>query len=269
MSKANYFEFLTAQRYFHLVALKVGTDYSIESYWRDSGVGRKRRKYRTYDFPDFKVEQVRIQSETPYYFGSLDYSVNGDKQPPYQYDLFAIELKKQGILVLGFPFRQLAKTVLNNLIDGLSSKLKGIFNRADINKLIKTNHEIDFIERQFTAYFATIDLRLTGDSKITSVNLDGDRPMESDLYKDVFKGLLEQEYCKLDKCSIKLETIGDGEEMPKTRSIVHIDKFGNYKLYIHGSGNNIFTIPYMFNLLRRHKCLETTFNNPIDKLNDE
>lgn len=269
MSQANYFEFLTAQRYFHLVALKINNEYSIESYWRDSGIGKKRRKYRSYDFPDYKIEQVRILSDIPYYFGSLDYSVNGNNEAPYQYDLFVIELKKQGMLILGFPFKQLAKTVLSNLLDGPYPKLKSIFNRVDINKLIRTNHDVDFIEQQFSAYFATIDLRLTGDSKITSVNLDGDRPMESDLYKNVFKGLVEQEFCKLDRCSLKLDTISDGENIPKTRSIIHVDKFGNYKLYVHGSGNNIFTIPFMFILFRKHKCIETTFNNPIDKLRDE
>ncbi|NLU92310.1 hypothetical protein [Chitinophaga sp. Ak27] len=269
-NKSVYFDLISGQRYFHLIALKVESDYSPDLFWKDSGFSSKRKKIRSHDFNEFTVDQSRIITETSYYNGEIDYSINKNGEPPFQYDLFVIQLKKSGILVIGFPFKQLAKFIVKNLFESSIIKSKGSFAKATINKLIKINHENDFVYKLYSSHFSSIDLTLTGETNITSINLDGEQPLESWLYKKTFKDLIERDECKLEKCALRFTTYNaDNSEIPKTKSIIHVDHYGNYKLYIHGNGNNIFTIPHMFNLLKKQRCLDYTFTNPIGNINEK
>jgi len=265
-----YFDLISSQRYYHLIAFKFETKYSTQNYWKDCGISSKKNNFPLHDNSEFRIEQERIVTNIPYYNGERDYSVNGDGKEPYHYDLFVIELKKLNIFVFGFPFKFLAKTILKNLIDNKKLITKGSFVKPLLDKLIKLNSNTDFVDTSFAYHFSGLELMLTGDTNITSVNLDGDRPLDSPLYKNVFKKLIEGDECKLEKCSLKCETLkDDSRSIPKTRGNIHLDLAGNYKLYIHGSGNNIFTIPFIFSVLKKTKCLDNTLINPINNLTDE
>lgn len=266
----SFFSLLSAKRYYHLIAFKAEKDYSIKKFWDDCDVSNKSSVDSSYKIDEFEIELGKILSNLQFYNGGEDYSVNSDGNPPFQYELFAIEIKQLRLFIFGFPFKSLAKTVIESLIVEKKLLNKGSFLRTNLNKLIKINHKTDFVNEMFSSYFSGVELTLTGDTNITSVNLDGDKPLESVLYKTVFLNKIIEDECKLEKCSLKFETTSNNNnDIPKTRSNVHIDLFGNYKLYVHGSGNNIFTIPYMFNLFNSYDCLEQTLINPINRLNDE
>jgi hypothetical protein len=94
--------------------------------------------------------------------------------------------------------------------------------------------------------------------------------MESPLYKTVFKNVVQENKSHLESCGLKCEVSADEElSIPKTRGNVHLDHFGNMKVYVHGGGKNVFVIPYILELLRKQKCSEKTLNNPLLHLRDE
>lgn len=270
MEKQVLFNLVSAQRYYHLVAFKPDSSYSIQSFWNECGIQRSQEGHINYDLPNFKIEYRKVISNIPFFNGDKDYSVNKDGLPPFNYDMFGLEIKKSNVFIFGFPFKLLAKTVLRNLIENKRLISKGSFVKADLNKLIKINSDRTLTEGAFTSRFIGIELTITGDTKITSVYLDGDEPLKSTLYNNVFSKLINEDKCKVEKCSMKCETSMDESlNIPKTKSIIHIDLFGNYKLYIHGTGNNIFTIPLIFNLLGNLDCLDYTLINPIKSLQDD
>lgn len=266
-----YFDSLLGQRYFHVVAYS-NKQYSIQAYWKDCKVLNKNIEV-SHQMQDFLIEHGKLVTKTRYHNenGNEDFSVNGDRQPPYQYDLFAIELKKENLLVFGFPFKSIAKLLLEKIFEDNIILKRGHFLKPDLNRLIKQgNKKSEFTSSNFTTHFSGVELILTGETNISSVNLDGDKPLDSNLYRSVFLEKVEKDECLLDKCSLKCETLQDENgEVPKTKSIIHLDLFGNYKLYIHGSGKNIFTIPFLFNFLSKLKCLKETSINPIQRFKDE
>ncbi|MET3980679.1 hypothetical protein ABIB62_003283 [Mucilaginibacter sp. UYP25] len=268
MEKKNYFNLISAQRYFHLVALNITEQYSTVDYYKNFGNYQRSKNHTIHQTKDFVIEHVRIITDTPYYGGTKDYSVKNDGLAPFNYDLFTIELKPLNILILGFPFKFLAKDILENLI---RNKLlqHANFIKPDLTKLIKENNDSALMLNNFSSHFSGVELSLNGDTNISSVNLDGDRPLDSTVYKTFFYNLIQRDECSLEKCSLKNEILEETTDIPKTKSNIHLDLFGNYKLYIHGSGNNIFTIPSFFKALTEYQCIKTTLTNPIIRLKDE
>jgi hypothetical protein len=271
MENKNLFNLLFAKRYFHLIAFKSDKNYSIQNFWKDCGI-KADNDSESFNNSNFTIELRKTVSNIRFYNSDEDFSVNKNGEAPYNYDILAIHLKEEDILVFGFPFKYLTKTIIDDLVlnKNLLKITKGSFLKADLNKLIKINQETAFSDETFSCYFSGIELNLPGDSNITSVNLDGDKPLDSILYKTVFKGLINKNECLIEKGSLRCETLANElNSIPKTGSNIHIDLFGNYKLYIHGTGKNIITIPFIFQLLNNYGCLETTLINPILRLKDE
>jgi len=268
MATQKYFDLDTFKRYFHLITFKSDKKYSAINFLQDIGATIKETSQFSIDF-SFTIYQSEIISNVPYYNGDKDYSLNKDGQPPYKYDLFAVHMFSMNMFVIAFPFKHLAKTSLNNLIETKKIMSKGSFVKCDINKLLIENSENDLSDENFTSYFSGLDLTLTGDEKLSSVNLDGDKPLQSNLYKQVFSKIVDSRKCHLERCSLQCRLINQVENIPKAKANIHVDLFGNYKMYVHGSGKNIFTIPYLFTLLSFKECLKLTLSNPIDRLQDE
>ncbi|WP_316849631.1 hypothetical protein [Pedobacter agri] len=265
-NKRNFFDLVSSQRYFHLIALKLNKRYTLSDYWNQCGLTDVTSKTLRYEDSNFCIEHRRIKTDISFYNGEKDFSLNGDGNPPYSYDLFAIEMPSDSLIILGFPFKFLAKTILYDLIGKYNLLTKASFLKCDLNKLIKHNTDYVYSSDKFNSYFSAVDLILTGDTNITSVALDGDKPLESILYRTFFHDRVHKDECMLERCAIKCELLKD---LPKTKSNVHMDITGNFKLYVHGSGNNIFTIPYLFSALNELDCLKQTITNPINKSIDE
>ena len=269
MNNTNIVSLLFPRRYFHLVALRIDSQYSIREFWNDCEISVKRKEACALENSEFIVSQNTITSDIRFYNTEDDFSINQNGEPPFHYDIFAILLKQSNLLIVGFPFRLLAKSTIANLISHKSLLKKGNFVKANLNNLIKVNPFTDFFEENFTSYFSSLDLTLTGDTNITSVNLDGDKPLESTLYKSVFLKLINEDECKLERCTLKCETTpNNSNNIIKSKANIHVDQFGNYKFYIHGSGKNIITIPYIFTMLNKYECLESTLINPINRLHE-
>lgn len=267
---ATIFDFKTAGRYYHVIVFKFDTKYSLRSFWKDCKIEAKAFSSSVYEDDDIIVEKQSYISPIQYYFGESDYSATRNSKPPYSYDLFAIQIKEQDIFIVGFPFKSLARDLVKTLIEEKRYKTKGSFLKPNIGKVLKDTNSETFGKDFVSCSFCGLSLVLTGDKNITSINLGGDNPLESALYKKNFKKMIEDNISTPEYGIIKCELSGlENGELPNTRANIHLDNFGNFKLYLHSSGKNIFTLPFLMLTLKRLKCLIPTITNPLISLEDE
>lgn len=269
-TKSKLFDFVTAKRYYYLVAFKRDNFFSIKNFYNNCGFERSSHFHSSHEFNDFRIDHQRIISNEPFHIGDRDFSIENNGKPPYNYDLFVVEIKKLNILIFGFPFKLLALTITNKLINDYNLLLNGSFVKLNLDKLVKNYHNSDFITDFISVKFTGIEFTYIGDPKLSGVHLVGDNPLRSNLYKNVFVDLLNDNLCKIECCNLKCDTFKKEElDIPKTKSNMYVDLFGNFKIYLHGSGNNILTIPWIFDLFNENDCMITTLSNPINKLKDD
>jgi hypothetical protein len=270
-SKRRLFTLKSGQRYYYIVALQFQKDdnYNLTKYWKDCANENPVEKIQSYKFENYEVSHSRYITSYPYYTGDKkDYSINDNKKAPYSFDLFAIHIQQSNIMILAFPFRLLAMKVIARLLDKKILK-RSSFIKPILTNLLKVNHEVQFQGKKFSSHFSAVELTLTGIVNLSSVSLTGDKPLESTIYQKVFKLLIEKEKGKLDKCALNFSTDEPQPGYPKSKANIHLDHFGNYRLYIHSTGNNLLTLPALFNLLENYDSCDMTSNNPLERLANE
>ncbi|RNC86261.1 MAG: hypothetical protein ED556_08160 [Winogradskyella sp.] len=265
---ASIFNLINPQRYFHVVVFNNENDFFNKRLLK---ILNFEVEFSYNDIDNVEINQLSIVSNLPFYRGEKDFSVNSDGKAPFKYDSILINQKSLGISMLCLPFKLLAKVIVEKLINDHNVLAKNNFVKVDLNKLIKSNHNhTDYYTEDLTYFFSSINLTLKEESTLSSVKLDGDKPIDSSLYKEVFKNKINDGKCSLEKCVLKLNTsISENSNVPKTKAAVHIDTFGNYKLYVHTSGNNTVTLPLLFENLEQMGCLNYTPINPIKNLKEE
>jgi hypothetical protein len=136
-----------------------------------------------------------------------------------------------------------------------------------MTKLIQAHEsETDQTYDHSLFYLVGVDLAVSGDRYLSTVKLQGDKPLESDIYVKYFK---KQADSHLEKCTMKCKVSQD-PEIPRVVSSFHIDKFGNFKLYVHSGGRNLITLPTIFEFLASIDCLTQTPTPPtLNSLEEE
>lgn len=256
------------ERYYHVLGIEpVSGLYSSQSFWRDCPEV-SRRGIEVIDAELFSVEIGDFQSNFRYHSGEDSYSNEGNDNPPFYYKVIVITNKLNNQIFLAFPFRAMAKNIITKLIEKKNLKQKCNFLTIDLDKLLRIGSEKSLLVNDFfSVNFASIELSLNGETRIKAIKIDGERPLDSELYKDVFLQKVMDRTCGLLKCILKCLVIEDHLGIPRTRSHIHMDKFGNNRFYIHATGNNIFTVPILFEMLKKMKCLKSSNINPLN-LND-
>lgn len=262
------FNLTSAQRAYYIVALqfKNSSDYSMEKYWKDCKDEKISTVKYIRNFDDYDISHCKYETNFKYPNG-----VDGDalSKPPYFFDLFAIHMKHSNIMIFAYPFKSIAYDIINKLI---SKKilLNSNFVKPILTNLLRFNHEREkYVGKGFSSHFSAVDLTLTGIINLSSVSLTGDKPLQSLIYKKVFKILIETEKGKLDKCAIKFISDGISAGFPKSTANIHIDHFGNYKLYLYKNGNNLLALPALFNMLENYDCIDLTSSNPLNRIENE
>jgi hypothetical protein len=265
------FKLSSSQRYFHLIVFKPdGKNYSLEEFWKDAKILVKNLDKKIYSSNELKIQVGKYVTDTPLYSDGDGYSVIEGTTPPYHYDILAMEIKTLNSFVLGFPFKTLAKIVVSNLIDKSGIFSKGSFIKPNLDKLIRINNNDDFSYNRYSSWCTDLTLNISSDENLSSINLDGDYPLDSALYKDVFLNLIKKKEATVDRCTLKFLTeLDESGQIPITKSNIHADLFGNYKLYVHSSVKNIFTIPFLLDLLEIHDCGIPVKINPIPRIKEE
>jgi len=271
-----FFELKSVQRYFHFVALKAGAGYELTDLWRDFGVSVRSGRIKSWDDKAYTIQHARYTTDYPYYRGNDDYSINEDSEPPYEFDIFAIYLRKNRTILIGFPFKLMANHLLDTLVSKKRILLNGHFLRIDLDTFIKLdyrdgaeNKESPYELDNFNAIVLGISLSLSDTSQISMVDLNGKNPLSSEIYRNVFYSMLAQSSGHIAKSSMRCHLLSNTLDLPRSHSIIHMDVYGNFKMYIHQTGNNIFTLPALVQILQKHHCLPKVNINPIKRLVNE
>jgi hypothetical protein len=252
------FDLKQTQRYYHFVAFK-GDSSVIKSRFFSDWKAKAIDEYDTDE--NCIVRQFTVTSDFQYNQSELARTVERDKGP-FVFDLVIIECRFNNTLVMCFPFKQLAVDIVTALVSTYKILSQSCFLRIDLHKLIHANDDsTDLYHDQNHFFMGGIAFSLQN-SSLSTVKLAGDKPLDSDIYKDYFKERLNN--FGLEKTIMKCEVGATTDNRAvKLTSAIHIDKFGNFKFYLQNKGRNLLTVPAMFDLLSRLECTVETTVNPI------
>ena len=266
------------QHYFHFIILHNKRRLKLEDYWNHIGwIIKTKNPEKSYR--NFEIQHRKLKSKIPYAGGQVLKRISKDGKPPYEYDVFAIRVKTKNdtYIVLAFPFIDLARDSLDKLMSELSVR-KGItFRKADIISLILSSDN-GIGEELFRAGVVELQVINKKDPNLSSVTLGGDNPLKSSLYEDYLKNPINEERKKIypERCVLACELQRTTEtsvqtmlSKPNIRSRVRMDIVGNFKLYVHKNGENIFIIPHLLRELDAMKYLNRVSINPLLRLSKE
>ncbi len=186
------------------------------------------------------------------------------KSSSYIYDLLYSYSPDLNLHVWCFPLKSIGKSCLSNII---RSKFlsKGKIVIPDIHKFSKLFGGEDIIGDNSSCHLSMARISIP-DSALSVISLKGDRPLDTDLYRDTFEKDVEA-----DKSIIVLSTckmrVNNGQS--SRRASITTDKFGASKFYVHFDGVNLPCLPYYMELFYTYDCFEYTSLNPFMLLKDE
>lgn len=261
-------ELKQTQRYYHFVVLKGSGKRIGAGFFNRARI--KKRKAIALDSGS-TMQPLYVTSDYQYYRGSEDYSESGNGLAPFVFEAILFDCPNLDITILGFPFKKLTVDMVRLLVSDFGILAGGNFVKADMASLIRANDEYTDLYFHEDHYFlAGVYLSISGDSFLSTVKMEGDKPLDSDIYKNYFKPKIESNECHLEKCILKgrIDLKPKGESI-KVLSTIHMDKFGNYKLYVHSQGKNLASVPSIFEFLDNFGCLVETPNNPTLHIHDD
>lgn len=252
------------QRYFHFVALDFEARKLPDGFFRAARLSKKGDPITLPTGQTF--QHLHVSSDHRYDRGNFDRVSDETPGPPFLYDAVLVESRDKDIVCLGFPFRKLAVRVVNILVEDFNILSFSKFIKVDMQVLIDLfDAHTDFVEEESKNHYflAGVDLSLSGETYLSSVRLAGDKPLDSKLYKEYFKNRVKRKLSRLERCILKGEiSYPEGATRPAVSSL-HVDKFGNYKLYVQSQARNLPTIGVIFDFLHKQKALVPTLNNPV------
>jgi hypothetical protein len=256
------FDLKQTQRYYHLVALRGTKDMIKTGFFRDWHI----EETGTYEIKGkCSIFQMLMTSDYQYYQGDTDRSPNENGDGSFVFDLLIVECLENNMTVLCFPFKKMAIDLVTALLSTYNILADSRFIKVDLHKLLRANDEsANLIYKQNCFLLSGISFSMTN-SSLSSVRLIGEHPLDSDIYKDYFKEKLNN--FGLEKSTVKCEVKTDFDDRSvKLTSTFHIDRFGNYKFYLQSKGQNLWTIPEIFDLLKYRECTLETLNNPLNHI---
>jgi hypothetical protein len=254
--------FIASQRYFHVIAFN-GASKAFNKKILNSINVTERTNLKDIKFDNILLKRFKISSGKPYHTGSEDFSFDNNGVAPFIYDFLLLELLKEKITFLCFPFKKLSKDVITELLLKQSLLKYGKFLKVDLNKLLKEDTPTNYLTENISYFFNSVELGLLGELDLSTVKLEGDKPLNSSLYKEVFKEKIFSDSVRVEKLGLKSNSaISTNDSIPKVNSSIHFDNYGNYKIYVQSSCENIITVPLIFSSLIERDCLVETSNNP-------
>jgi hypothetical protein len=281
INQANFaFEMITHQRYFNFIIFSVNRSFELQSFWDNINISSSGKK--NFSFSDFEIQYRRYQSNIAYSRGNLinEISLAKDGTPPYAYDIFAlkINIEKTDYLILAFPFVTMASDIINNFLQKLELDKISEFKKTNTLNLLRLEKEgIVCKNKNFPLKFVELQTQINGDPAISHIKLGGDNPLQSSLYLNYLKTEIVKKESPfiVDHCVFEGEVNLQFSEELKTltkrqlRTKIHTDNYGNYKLYVHIGGGNVFLLPYFLKQIYSLESLEKVTRNPLLNLKFE
>ena len=208
---------------------------------------------------------------------ALTLSEEGRGRPPFLYDLFAclVGFGKDTYLVFGFPFAALAVEVIDYLFDrGFLKNTE--FQGVDLGRLLSEDRRPLPTYEGLGSSVVGVQFVVTDDKSLTAVRLGGHDPFHAQIYELFLRKKFEERLWLPDQCVLACERQVERKEDEKAispglaiRSRLHIDKFGNYKFYMHSSCSNAALMPYAIAQIRAAGCLQKVQGNPLRRIEQE
>ncbi len=272
------FKLLVDQRHFHFIILRDIGGYTLNSYWTQAAdAGALSKQADDINYPEFEIQHRELRTNTAYPRGRLleTVSLSKDGSPPYLYDLFGLKILIDSVTYFAFvfPFSALALEITDRIIDGYKIRRICEIIKVDLSLLVgKIGSQTDV--RKISSQVVGLQAVISDDPVLHSVSLGGDDPLKSSIYKNFLLDPIRKGITTLEQCVLKCELqppIADSFELSaqQRRARVHLDAFGNFKFYVHISGKNFATIPFLVQLLKTLECLDTTSVNPLHRLQEE
>lgn len=254
-------ELKQTQRYFHFVALSGSpADRIRNGFYADQKIKRARPEKIG---KSSTLQLLSVRSDYQYFRGVLD-----DEPDRLVFDGILLEHKDLNLSLLGFPFKKMMADMVSRLINKFDLQSSGNFVNVNMGKLILEHEkEPDQSYGNSEFFLAGVDLAVSGDRYLSTVKLQGDRPLESELYTEYFKPKVHKQNSRLQRCTMKCKVSRDSQ--PRVVSAIHIDKFGNFKLYVHANSRNIEALPEIFEFLDSIGCLSRTPHAPTMNIFEE
>ena len=264
------------QRYYHFVAVK-DSGLTLSAYWRKvaeiGGIERPRVQVPV-QAPHFNLEHRKLLYEVPFARGATAESLSqqGKGAPPFLYDLFAATMESQGesYLLLGYPFSMLALTIVNSLEDRGFSK-NAEYQKVNLTKWLSAKNRPFKAFEGLSSNVVSVQFVVTGDDSLTAVRLGGPDPFAAEIYREFLKPKFDHGSLVPDLCALACDRQSEiGMSMTKTlHSRLHVDKYGNFKFYMHAGCTNATLLPYAIGQIAAAKCLIGALKNPILKIEKE
>jgi hypothetical protein len=267
-------------RYYHFVVVKGGT--SIAAYWkqlRGMGALERAKAHIAVESPRFTLEHRKLRLDKSYARGevALHLSEEGRGRPPFLYDLFAFQVGfgKDTYLVFGFPFAALAVDVVSYLFDrGFWENAE--FQGVDLGRMLSEDLRPLPAYEGLGSSVVQVQFVVTDDKSLTAVKLGGHDPFHAQIYELFLRKKFEERLWLPDQCVLACERQVERKEDGKpisvglvTRSRLHIDKFGNYKFYMHSLCSNAVLMAYAIAQIRAAECLQKVHGNPLRRIEQE
>lgn len=257
------------QRYYHFIAFEGSKEIIKKSFFNEWSVKEQSRaKLKN----SCVIYHYSIKVVSTYFRGDFN-NPNRAIIDPNISDFLIIDYPLLNIVVLGFPFRRQTVDLVKSLINDHSILSKSNFIKVDMNSLIKANNKhTDLFHNENHFWLGGVFINITGDSFLSTVKLTGDKPLDSDIYRNYFKEKLNRKDKKsgVERCILKSKVgITNDDTEYQVSSSIHIDKFGNYKLYLQTKARNLLSIPSTFDFLSSLDCLTSTPRNPVEFIEND
>ena len=221
--------------------------------------------------PGFALEHRKLRSERAYARGeaAITLSEKGNGGPPFLYDLFAakINLRSEGYVLIGFPFLSLAREAVDCLLRENFIQTKD-FQAVDIGELLRERNRPYKRFEGLSSRVVGIQFVVRDDKSLTGVRLGGDYPFQAQIYERFLKEKFEAGTWGVDLCVLACEREADAKKdgaQPGNilHSRLHIDKWGNFKFYVHTGCNNVLLLPYAIGQIRAVLPFRQALGNPL------
>ena len=272
-------DILVDQRYFHLVLLRETRMYPLPDYWAHVGNTSRVLEESHAKQTSVILEHRRLESSVLYSRGSLvsSLSASNDGRPPYHYDLFAMKYSVQTTTYLAFlyPFAALGRDLLNRLAAQHGLRDRCDFQKANLRSIVEAG---EYVEQrgEWSATIVGLEVMDWGDTSLKSLRIEGEKPLESALYKHYLSGPIHDNKSILQHCSLRFEVFQPTDlltaafaKQRAARAVIHINKFGALKFYLHLNGQNLITIPYLVQRLHELDCLLRAPENPLNRAGEQ
>ena len=280
------------RRHFHGVTLiEENNELKLKELFENL-IGLELISIKQLDYHKIDIYQFGYITDSPLSsIGHEVFSKDNNGKKPYQYDIFLITRFVSGSLYhsIFFPFNRLGRDIMTLLQNQAGILENSSYLGVNINSLVrayerklhylkkesyksgsnakKKKSRVQFKEEANCIYtkINAVDIRLKGDSSVSSVNLSGDEPLTSPIYKKYLRSKLRRNVYTASSCVVSCKTDRKNAEIEPMHGRIYFDLNGNYRLYMHHNASNVQILTHLIPIIVGTKSYCPIVKNPFNQ----